>query len=88
MSQCWSVCHVSETAKQTGVGKSTFLPSFLEKENQWLMIDILYGHYCNAKCVLQSNIVSLRQKAKISSPKNIDKITKDNLNDLLKRNQY
>ena len=44
LSQCWSVCHVSETTKQTGVGESTFLPSFLEKENQWLMIDILYGH--------------------------------------------
>ena len=45
MSQGWSVCHVSETTKQTGAGKSIFVPSFLEKENQWLMIHILYKHY-------------------------------------------
>ena len=31
MSQGWSVCHVSETRKQTGAGKSMFVPSFLEK---------------------------------------------------------
>ena len=42
MLQGWSLCHVSETTKQTGVGKSIFVPSFLEKENQWLMLDILY----------------------------------------------
>ena len=31
MSQGWSVCHLSETTKQTGAGKSIFVPSFLEK---------------------------------------------------------
>ena len=31
MSQCWLVCHASETTKQTGAGKSIFVPSFLEK---------------------------------------------------------
>ena len=31
MSQGWSVCHVSETTKQAGAGKSFFDPSFLEK---------------------------------------------------------
>ena len=45
MLQGWSVCHVSETTKQTGAGKSILVPSFLEKENQWLMIDMLYEHY-------------------------------------------
>ena len=45
MSQDWSVCHVSETAKQTGAGKSIFVPSVVEKENQWLMIHILHEHY-------------------------------------------
>ena len=39
--QDWSVCHVSKKTKQIGVGKSIFTPSFLEKENQWLMVDIL-----------------------------------------------
>ena len=32
MSQGWSVCHVSETTKQTGAGKSIFVPSFREKK--------------------------------------------------------
>ena len=35
MSQGWPVCHVSEITWQTGAGKSTFVPSFLEKENKW-----------------------------------------------------
>ena len=41
MSHGWSLCHVSETNKHTGGGKSIFVPSFLEKENQWFMVDIL-----------------------------------------------
>ena len=45
MSQGWSVCQVNETIKQTGAGKSIFVLSFLEKESQWLMVDILYEHY-------------------------------------------
>ena len=32
MSQDVSVCHISETTKQTGARKSIFVPSFLEKQ--------------------------------------------------------
>ena len=46
MPQGWPVCHVSETTrKKTGAGKSSFVPSFLEKENQWLKIDILHEYH-------------------------------------------
>ena len=41
----WSVYHVIETAKQTAAGKSIFVQSILEKENQWLFINILYEYY-------------------------------------------
>ena len=41
MSQGWSVCHVSETTKQTGAGKSIFVPSFLEKKPN----DLWYIYY-------------------------------------------
>ena len=45
VAKAWSVCRVNETAKQTAASKSIFVQSFLEKENQWLMIDILYEYY-------------------------------------------
>ena len=35
MSQGWPLCHVSETTKQTGVGKFIFVPSFLENHDRY-----------------------------------------------------
>ena len=86
MSQGWSVCQVSETTKQTGSVKSIFVPSFhLEKEKQWLMVNLLYEHYLNAKCVLQWHIVFLRLKAKMSLRKNLEKTSNDNLNEPIEK---